>query len=224
MTITLTAAPVDISGPFFEALAASGPMAGVGGSRDLYDGLLGSWDAEVVDHLPDGTDRRQSAEVHFVRVLEGRAIQDVWIAPARRERGSPAQPPGPGNRYGTTFRVYDAALDAWRITWINPVTGVETRLVGRRVGSQIVQSGADADGRLVRWVFAEIRPDSFHWQGEISADGGRSWSCETEFFGRRRPPASLDSQDARFKLPSGPGGEPRGPRSANGRVRRRSNR
>jgi hypothetical protein len=95
-----------------------------------------------------------------------------------------------GNRYGTTLRVYDPDLDAWRVTWWNPVTRVETRLVGRRVGSQIVQTGADADGRLIRWVFVELLSDRFHWRGERSADGGQTWTTETEYFARRRASAS----------------------------------
>jgi hypothetical protein len=104
MSIDGTANPVEPASAFLEALAAPGPFPDNGGSRDLYDGLIGSWDAEVVDHLPDGSDRHQSAEMHFAWVLEGRAIQDLWIAPARRERGSPERPTTPGNRYGTTVR------------------------------------------------------------------------------------------------------------------------
>lgn len=168
---------------FVEALGAQCPAEDRRGGRDLYGALVGSWEGEVVDHLEGGEKRRQSAEFHFAWVLEGRAIQDLWIVPSRRDR---SLPPASGNRYGTTLRVYDPRIDAWRITWINPVTGSENRLVGRRVGSQIVQTGADADGRLVRWVFVDIRADAFHWQGEISTDGGRTWVCETEFFGRRR--------------------------------------
>ncbi len=150
---------------------------------DLYGFLIGAWDADVIDHLPGGSARRQSAEMHFARVLEGRAVQDLWIVPARRER--PPQSPA-GNRYGTTLRFWDPAIDAWRVTWTNPVTGIENRLVGRQVGDDIVQTGSDPAGRLIRWVFADIRPDSFHWHGDVSADGGRTWSCETEFFARRR--------------------------------------
>jgi hypothetical protein len=186
MIVVAAADAAEPPSAFPEALTAPEPSLPRGGSRDLYDGLVGSWDAEVVDHLPDGSDRRQSAEMHFAWVLEGRALQDLWIAPARRERQPLEKTPAPGNRYGTTLRVYDPKLDAWRITWINPVTGVETRLVGRRVGSQIIQTGSDADGRLVRWVFAELRRDFFHWRGETSVDGGGSWTCDTEFFARRR--------------------------------------
>lgn len=177
------AGPADPNTAFFEALRAPGPPAERGENRNLYDGVLGSWDATVVDHLPDGTDRRQSAEMHFVRVLEGRAIQDLWIAPARTERTAAV---AGGNRYGTTLRAYDPKIDAWRITWINPVTGVENRLVGRHAGNRIVQTGSDAGGRLVRWVFDEVHADSFHWRGERSEDGGRTWACDTEFTARRR--------------------------------------
>lgn len=177
---------------FAEALLDPGTAPLAGSNADLYDPLLGDWDAEVIDHLPGEPPRRQSAEMHFARVLEGRAIQDLWIAPARGER---AGAPRPGNRCGTTLRVYDPALDAWRITWWNPVSGVESRLWGRRAGSQIVQTGSDAEGRLVRWVFVEVGPDRFHWKGERSGDGGLTWTCEAEFRARRRgaPPLTTPS-------------------------------
>ena len=76
---------------FLEALRAGGPLDEAGASRDLsdlYAGLIGDWDAEVVDHLPGGKDRRQSAEMHFAWVLEGRAVQDLWIMPRLRERSA----------------------------------------------------------------------------------------------------------------------------------------
>ena len=171
-------------GDVFDALRSPGPATRQGVS-DLYDGVIGAWDAEAIDHLDDGTQRRQSADILFGWVLEGRAIQDTWIVPSLRDRGTVAAS-SPGNRYGTTLRVYDPRLDAWRITWINPVNGTEMRLVGRRVGSQIVQTGADPDGRLVRWRFVDITEESFHWIGEVSEDGGSSWVIKTEFVARRK--------------------------------------
>jgi len=64
---------------FLEALRAPQPPAGRGASSDLFAQLIGDWDAEVVDHLPGGIRRRQSAEMHFAYVLEGRAIQDLTV-------------------------------------------------------------------------------------------------------------------------------------------------
>ena len=203
--VMLTTASVGSAGPgqdfsanalFVEALRAAPPAAGRGGSSDMFTPLIGDWDAEVVDHLPGGITRRQSAEIHFAWVLEGRAIQDVWIVPARHDRLKRDASPADGNRYGTTLRVYEPELDAWRITWLNPVTRVETRLVGRRVGAQIVQTGADADGRIIRWAFVDLRSDRFHWRGERSADGGRTWITETEYFARRRVSPPDQAADA----------------------------
>jgi hypothetical protein len=185
MTTAASQPPTPVT--FHATLSAAGPAPLRGSNADLYDGLLGDWEGEVVDHLPDGTDRRQTAEMHFARVLEGRAVQDLWIVPAIRDR-RPEEIAGDGNRYGTTLRVYDPKIDAWRVTWWNPVTGNETRLVGRRVGGHIVQTGSDGDGRLVRWVFDEVGPEAFHWRGDRSADGGQTWTCEAEFRVRRQPP------------------------------------
>jgi len=65
-----------------------------------------------VAHLDDGTTHRGRGEVHAGWVLDGRAIQDVWILP--------------GLFYGTTLRVYDPGLDAWHILWHDPLTQPRT--------------------------------------------------------------------------------------------------
>jgi hypothetical protein len=147
----------------------------------LYGQFVGSWEGEVTYHPPDAAPVRHSAEVHFGWVLQGRAVQDVWIVPARRDRQAPL---GPQNLYGTTVRVYDPAAGAWNVTWMNPPNGAFTRLVGRREGDRIVQLGEDRDG-LNRWIFQEITADSFRWTGELSADGGKTWRLAAEFALRR---------------------------------------
>jgi hypothetical protein len=91
----------------------------------------------------------------------------------------------PGFFYGTTLRVYDPALDAWHILWSDPLTQYYTRQIGRAHGSGIVQEGADEAGTPARWSFTEITPNSFHWLGERSLDGGKSWQLQIEFFARR---------------------------------------
>jgi hypothetical protein len=59
------------------------------------------------------------------------------------------------------------------------------RQIGRAQGNDIVQEGNDDTGAAVRWRFTEIPPNSFHWLGERSPDGGANWQLQAEFFARR---------------------------------------
>lgn len=163
------------------ALHADGPAGDRAGPMALYGWLVGAWDVEVADSMADGSDRISRGEWHFGWVLEGRAIQDVFIVPPRGGRADA----GAENRYGTTLRVYDPAPDTWRITWVNPVRQVFATMTARRQGEEIVQDGTDADGSAYRWVFFEMTRDAFRWRAETrTADGG--WRLTVAFRARRR--------------------------------------
>jgi hypothetical protein len=131
----------------------------------------------------DVAERHLKAEVHFEWVLEGRAVQDIWIMPRHTER-TPV-PDKSCNMYGMTLRVWDPALQAWRITWINPVGGTRDELIGRWSGKHVVQVGTHSDGTPIRWVFSEITSDSFRWTGERLEPDGQTWRVEGEFRARR---------------------------------------
>jgi hypothetical protein len=171
---------------FVDALVAPGPDPEHAADMTLYDGIVGDWDADVIDYAADGSRTISRGEWHVAWVLEGRAIQDVWIVPPRSKRQHPLGTERITNRYGTSIRVYDPDMHAWNVTWINPVTGAFNRLVGRKHGDDIVHDGHDSDGTLIRWTFSEITRTSFHWRGEFSKDGGKTWRLAAEFFGRRR--------------------------------------
>lgn len=152
--------------------------------EDIYGWLVGRWEATVYDYAADGTASESSGEWHFGWVLEGRAIQDVWIAPPRLQRKGKTLSKQ-NNRYGTSLRFYDRETGAWRVTWFNPVTGARNDLVGRRQGADIVQEGIGPDGRKIRWLFTEIMPTSFIWRGESLEPDGKTWRLEAEFRARR---------------------------------------
>jgi len=69
--------------------------------------------------------------------------------------------------------------------WSNPVKNYYEKQIGRRIGKDIVQIGARADGTPTRWTFTEITNDSFHWLGEVLKPDGKNWELEAEFRGRR---------------------------------------
>jgi hypothetical protein len=168
---------------FSTVLTSNQPSPELKNAPDLYGFLIGSWQADVVDYKEDGSKKLSKGEWHFHRVLEGRAIQDVWICPPRSERTS--ELPLEGNRYGTTIRFYDSDIKAWRVKWINPVRNVFNQLVARKEGDVIVQEGSLENGSLIRWNFSDIQSDSCRWSGEISVDRGKTWKLQVEFFLKR---------------------------------------
>jgi len=169
---------------FLEVLSPSGRSPEIPETLDVYGWLIGSWKLDVYYYKAiDVSARRIKGEVHFGWVLEGRAVQDVWIMPRRSERTEELDKTN--NMYGTTLRVWDPAIQAWHITWINPVTGHREEQIGRRSGKDIVQVGARADGTPTRWMFTEITPDSFHWTGESLLPDGKTWKLEGEFRAKR---------------------------------------
>ena len=171
---------------FYERLAADHRSPDIPESADTYGWLCGSWDLEVLRYRAiDLTGRGLTGEVHAERVLEGRAIQDVWIMPRIGERETRSDPSM--NMFGTTLRSWDPSIRAWRIAWTNPVSGHREEQVGRWNGRDILQEGSRADGTKTRWTFTEITSDSFHWRGEAQYPGTDSWTLEGEFLARRRP-------------------------------------
>jgi len=174
--------PVD----FPAVLHAQGPDPGRAEALQLYGRFVGSWNAEITAHGPDGTRHRADGEIHFGWVLQGRAIQDVWMIPRLSDRcGAPVFPIA-GNWYGTTLRVYDPTIQAWRIYWIDPVTNVFLQQIGRARGPDIVQEGMTGSGGHTRWSFTEIAPNSFHWTGEGKLAESDDWRLVVDVRAKRQ--------------------------------------
>ena len=159
------------SGSFITAIHADRPAPDLADRMSLYGWLIGSWDMDATVYADDGASHSGRGGIHFGWVLEGRAIQDVWIFP--------------GVFHGTTLRVYDPGLDAWHILWSDPLKQYYSRQIGRADGKDIVQHGTNDSGEATRWSFSEIIPDAFRWRGERSLDGGKTWQLQAEFFARR---------------------------------------
>ena len=149
---------------------------------DIYAPLLGSWTVMTRDVLEDGSEVLGEGEWIFGRVLDGRAVQDVWIAPARQVRGN--APRHPRERYGSSMRTFDPASKRWQVTWFNPVSGAFDVLHARVEEGKIVQLGSGSTGTCIEWTFEHIGPTDFHWVGRSRGKDGK-WRLNAEFLGRR---------------------------------------
>jgi len=161
-----------------KVLGSANPNPALGDEAQTFDRLVGTWDAEFSFQRHDGTIYHKKGELHFGWVMDGIAIQDLWI-------GYPSEGQSERN-IGTTFRFFDTKQKLWRIVFINPRFNYMVFAQGKREGDRIVFHGGDTDGLPLRWTFSEITSDSFHWQGEKSDDGGKTWKIEEDHHMKRR--------------------------------------
>jgi hypothetical protein len=173
---------------FAAVLHANAPNPEHAGALQLYGRFVGDWDSQIIAHSLDGARHHAQGEIHFGWILEGRAIQDVWMIPHLADRATAPPFPIAGNWYGTTIRVYDPTIEAWRITWIDPARSTFRQQIGRARGEDIVQEGTTESGALSRWSFTKITEKSFRWLGEARPAEASDWQLVVEVLAERRPP------------------------------------
>jgi hypothetical protein len=151
----------------FRELVAPGPRIFPGDPPEarLFDRVAGSWDVDYTNIRDDGTRDKVRGELLVGWVLDGRALQDLWIQFPK---------PGEDRFIGTTLRFYDADRKKWRVTWVSAVAKAVTVLEGGEEDGRIALYTDSPKGRT-RWSFSNITDKTFAWQGEISTDGGKTW-------------------------------------------------
>ena len=168
-----------------QALAADGPHRLLADQGKVFDRFVGTWHAAFTHFGADGGITEQyTGRVIFGWILDGWAMQDVWISDPNDSE--------PEGGIGTTFRYFDRAAGTWRIVFIVPERAVIATMEGGLVGDRIVLEGAGSDGSRRRWSFNDLRTDSFVWRGERSEDGGRTWHLNAEYHMTRAPLANAE--------------------------------
>jgi hypothetical protein len=156
-----------------EGLNSDGPCPEFKEKLMLFGQFVGDWDiVGVQSPSPGGVAFKERGEVHFGWVLNGRAVQDVWMTyDEKSRRAIPV---------GTTIRVYDPAIDAWQSTWISVLRRSVQTFEARQVGEEIVLAGTTKEGYPERWIFSDIKPRSFRWHSEETHDRGKTWVLTEE--------------------------------------------
>jgi hypothetical protein len=133
-----------------------------------FDFWVGRWDVFPAAH-PD----RKVAESLIEKLYSGCAIRENW------------KPPQGG---GGSLNSYVPAEHAWRQTWIGS-DGARVEFKGGWTGQAMVLTGLwPAVGhpeQLSRMTFTPQPDGSVRQQGEISDDGGKTWTPSFDFIYRR---------------------------------------
>jgi hypothetical protein len=161
------------------ALKAPGPHPSLGDQAKIFGRLVGTWEVEYTDFSKEGKVTHRSGELVVGWVMDGRAIQDLWIvypSGARKER-----------EVYTDLRYFDRKSRTWPATFIDPEHASVARFTGGPAGDdRIVLDTPDLGEKDTRWSFNDIRPDSFVFRDDASGDGGQTWRLQSEYHMKRR--------------------------------------
>lgn len=159
---------------FVGALVSGGKNPELPEEYNYFGKLVGSWKLDYVDR---NLDCSVKGEWIFAWVLEGMAIQDVIILPAREARTDVAHPL---TEYGTSLRIYNPKTHAWDVAY--GFTGKIFRLEARKQDDMIVLTNLEDERH--KWVFVSIENDRFHWQNINVQDDG-SWYINADIYAER---------------------------------------
>ena len=161
------------------ALKATSPHPMLGDQGQVPGRLVGTWDVEYTTFAKDGTASQRTGEFIVEWVMDGRALQDLWIvhpSGTRTEREVYAD-----------LHWFDAKSRTWRAAFVDPEHGSVAKFTGGPVGSdRYVLETPDLGSNRTRWSFYDIRRDSFAVRGEASNDEGKTWKLESEYKMKRR--------------------------------------
>lgn len=152
------------------------------GALDVFKPLIGAWDLKWTGYSTDGSTQSESGEWFFFWALEGRMVQDIWIIPRLENRGKEGFPKG---EYGTTLRYYNKKEKQLKAAWFGPSQNSFPTFKIKKTEEEIILESDSVDNVLRRWIFSQIRADSFHWRSEKLK--GEVWFLEEEMELVRKP-------------------------------------
>lgn len=162
--------------PEIRQLNADGPFSPLKNKLMLFGQFVGDWDiVEARSLQEDGSWLISRGEYHSGWILGGTAIQDVWKS----------TDDGIEDTGGTTIHVYDPDTDSWNSIWISPSQGAIRSFTGKKRGKEIELESRETSRRLMKWVFYDMKKDSFRCRSESTNDSGKTWIVTEEMLLKR---------------------------------------
>ena len=169
---------------FLAALFSKQINAEIEKENNLFGLFVGEWEFDWYGYEQDMEAQHEKGEWIFSYVLEGRAIQDIWIIPERKRRNTGGLPKG---EYGTTIRFYNDELKVWQVIWVGPLKNRFTIFEARKTGNEIVMEEMNNPNQKMRWIFSDMTDNSFKWRSVISENNGKTWTLSQEMIVKRKP-------------------------------------
>lgn len=165
-----------------KGLSSGAPDPAFSNELMLFGQFVGDWDiVECLTLNEEGKWTKSSGELHWGWILDGRALQDVWMTtdPVIWDKG-------------TTIRFFDKEKGQWQSIWVSPGQGAVRKFEGTKIGEEIVLKTTDQESVIMKWVFYDIRRNSFGWRSEKSSDQGRTWKINEKMKIIRQEPSSSE--------------------------------
>lgn len=160
---------------FINALVSEERNSIIPEEDDWYAPLIGDWDFLYTE--PDG--RKIEGEWIFRRVLDGMAVEDLFICPSRATR---KENPQPDSEYGAAIRMYNAAKRCYDMTYV--CERYTCRLEIKKERGCIACTVTDNPTN--KWVFDNMTGGSFRWRNVTVTENGE-WHTNCEVIAERKP-------------------------------------
>jgi len=168
----LLSTALGVSAPPPAVATPAAPAAVLRDGAHDFDFNVGTWKthirrvAEPFSGDPRGTELNGTVTVH--KIWDGRGqVEEI-------EADGPK-----GHWEGLTLFVYNPQARQWTQAFIDSSDGVvSTPVIGEfhdGRGELYAQESFRGRTVLIRATWSDIKPDSHHFQEDLSADGGRSW-------------------------------------------------
>lgn len=138
---------------------------------------MGAFDRRLEFYDSEPNSQRLKGEWFFRRVLEGAAIEDIFIRPSREAKELDLQPDG---EYGAAIRMYDQSKRRYDMTY--DCTKYAKRLEVRKEQGAIIYIVPDDPAE--KHVFSDMTKSTFHWQNIRVLENG-IWRVNREVFASR---------------------------------------
>jgi len=139
-------------------------------SKDTFGKFIGEWTLNLTIINLNGHKVRYKGEWHFYRILQGRAIQDIWIIPDLTSQGDNGF-----HEYGTTIRTFNPRTNKWKAVWVGPVQNQLYVFDIEDNNDQIILTETNNPNLEMKWSFFDISKNSFQWKSEVKIKGHDQW-------------------------------------------------